>query len=107
MSTGFENVPTGQLARETLLRAEDVDDVNDAVWAALPWAFGGLAGGMMVGMNLNVFYDWSFGWSMALAIIIGVWPLWRWVVAGKRCDAYTREMRRRSKELRNRNNRTN
>ena len=102
MKTGFESIPTGQLCRETLERAEGVHEVNDATWMACLWAFMGIGVGAGIGMPLDVFYGWSTGWAMALALVIGAWPLKRWVVALYRCEKFCREMKRRTRELRRR-----
>ena len=99
MKTGFESIPTGRLANETLQRAEDVYEVNDAAWMACLWAFVGLGVAASIGMPLDVFYGWSTGWAMSLAFVVGAWPLWKWVVALWGCDRFAREMKRRRREL--------
>ena len=102
MGTDFENVPTKQLASETLLRAKDVDQINEAAWSTAGWAFVSVAAGMAVGGVFFIFLGQSIFWSLAAALAVCAWPWWRWEASIRQCKGFTREMVRRRRELQSR-----
>lgn len=110
----YEHLSRDELARSSLLRAQDLDKVTGAMFEALPGAFlASIAPGicfLFLALSLLFGEQGGFGWQANFGLIIGGaasaivgWPWFaRWLAAKRNARAFTREMRERTAELKRR-----
>ena len=113
MEYDFSNVPTMQLANDSLLRGRDLNKVTDALWDNVIPAWLGLsfgATGVVFGFAIlmfNIFPFSNFFYLGAIIVIVSIWAGWKfsksWFDAQANCRRFTQECDARTKELKKRN----
>jgi hypothetical protein len=96
----WHTLPTVDLARDTIERAKQVHDVNEAAWEALGPAF---LAAVPLAFVLPLAVVGIPTWSYVVLVALAVWGAAPWVLRWHRAiraaDAYTNEMRERRLEL--------